>query len=167
MTTQEDLLTYGVRPFATLLICLLFHAGTVSLIDSPLQTDGTVLKPIADLPLAPMERIRQLYEAFISLAVFGYWLPYTIPVLLIYVMAPFVKKQHSFFVFILLSTSVWVLTGGVLNWVLRGPSNMDWVKWPTITNWCTAPGFGLIGLVYGLLYWEWYINRPPEDHLAS
>ncbi|WP_461148230.1 hypothetical protein [Spirosoma pulveris] len=165
MTAQEDVLTYGVRPFATVLICLLLHALSVSLPASLLLADGTALPRVTELPLTLQESLRQVYEAFINLTVHGYWLPYTIPILVIYVTAPFFKKRHSVFFFILFCTGIWALTGGGLNGVLNGLANMDWVKWPTATNWCTAPGFGLVGLVYSLLYWEWYIKRPPENHL--
>lgn len=159
MKQQSDFKKYVIKPITIILVCLLVNAVILGL-SADYFTVWTKRVGGTDKPIAPLQvQINAVWFAFVYLILFGYWATHILPAVSIHILAPYFKKNGYGKYIILFRVFVWLLTGAGFDAIVGDPANTDWLKWPTSSDWFTALEFALIGLVYGSMYWYWFIRQ--------
>lgn len=163
MQHQSDFRKYVVKPITIILACLLVNAVILGL-SADYFTVLTKRVGGIDKPIAPLQvQINAVWFALVYLVLFGYWATHILPAASVHILAPHFKKNGYGKYLILFSVLVWFITGAGFDALLGDPDNTSWLKWPTSRDWFTALEFALIGLVYGSMYWYWFMSQSEQE----
>jgi hypothetical protein len=104
-------------------------------------------------------KIRAVWAAFVYIVLLGYWLAYVLPAITVHLLASYFKKRKYSQDLIVFSVFVWALAGVGLGSLSGNPTNEGWLTWLLISHWPLVTTYAIIGLVYGSMYWYWYIDQ--------
>lgn len=119
------------------------------------QRVGGINVPIPTL----LVKVRAVWAAFVYIVLLGYWLAYVIPAVTVHLLAPYFRKRKYSQNLIAFSVFVWAITGIALGSLSGNPIDEGWLTWLLVSHWFVITTYAIIGLVYGSMYWYWYINQ--------